>query len=298
MSETPGSPVVKSGLNGDARRGVRRGIQSIEIGFRIIDALVRARNPVPLKEIAARTSLPASNAHFYLVSLIKVGMVSQDHATGHYCIGPYGLEIGIACLEQFDLFTVARPLLADLALETGYTVFLGVWGNHGPTIVYRVEGRRSRGTFELRIGSVLPLLSSALGRVFLSYLPQEATQEQLDAELREAEASLREAGRKQSAAALDVPTDRAGVRHLIDQVREERMSRCRRALLSDFTALSAPIQDHAGNIIAAVTVMGPIGVFNDEFDGEVARLIKSTGTAISLQAGFRRPEPGSTANAR
>ena len=288
MSEAPASPVAKSDLNGDGRRGVRRGIQSIEIGFRIIDALVRARSPVPLKEIAARTSLPASNAHFYLVSLIKVGMVSQDHATGYYCIGPYGLEIGIACLEQFDLFTVSRPLLAELAAQTGYTVFLGVWGNHGPTIVYRVEGRRSRGTFELRIGSVLPLLSSALGRVFLSYLPEEATQEHLDGELRESRASLT-AARKPAAAALDVPTDAEGVRRLVAQVREQRMSRCRRALLSDFTALSAPIQDHAGNIIAAVTVMGPIGVFNDDFNGEVAREIKATGTAISLQAGYRRP---------
>ena len=289
MSEAPASPVAKSDLNGDGRRGVRRGIQSIEIGFRIIDALVRARSPVPLKEIAARTSLPASNAHFYLVSLIKVGMVSQDHATGYYCIGPYGLEIGIACLEQFDLFTVSRPLLAELAAQTGYTVFLGVWGNHGPTIVYRVEGRRSRGTFELRIGSVLPLLSSALGRVFLSYLPEEATEEQLDAELRQSLPSLTDAAGKPAAAALDVPTDLAGVRSLISQVREQRMSRCRRALLTDFTALSAPIQDHAGNIIAAVTVMGPIGVLDDDFNGEVAREIKATGTAISLQAGYRRP---------
>ncbi len=283
MSEVAGTPIGMGGLKSDARRGGRRGIQSIEIGFRIIDALVKARNPVPLKEIAARTALPASNAHVYLVSLIKVGMVSQDHASGHYCIGPYGLEIGIACLEQFDLFTVSRPLLAALAVQTGYTVFLGVWGNHGPTIVYRVEGQRSRGTFELRIGSVLPLLSSALGRVFLSYLPQEATETQLEAELRSSKALLLD---RQVAGELEVPTDRVGVQRLIAQVRRHRMSRCRRALLSDFTALSAPIQDHAGNLIAAVTFMGPIGVLDDDFSGPIACQIRATSAAISRQAGF------------
>jgi DNA-binding IclR family transcriptional regulator len=262
------------------RRDERRGIQSIETGFRIIDALIRTGRPMPLKELAAAVALPAPNVHFYLVSLVRIGMVSQDEATGHYRIGPYGLKIGIACLEQFDLFSVARPILASLAQASGYTTFLGVWGNHGPTIVYRIDGSRSPGIFELRIGSVLPLLSSALGRVFLAYLPTQDSAALLRAEL--AQPGRPGAGR----ADLDVPTDIAGAQALAAEVRAQGMSRCRSALLSDFTALSAPVRDHAGNIIAAVTVMGPLGVFDDAFDGAIGPRIREAADAISHQAGY------------
>ncbi len=260
------------------RSGERRGIQSLEIGFRIIDALVQSGGSLPLKAIAARVDLPATNVHNYLVSLLRVGMVRQEDDTNHYRIGPYGLKIGIACLEQFDLFGVARPELAALAEQTGYTVFLGVWGNHGPTIVYRLDGPRSHGVFELRIGSVLPLLSSALGRVFLAWLPPHATDELLAADL----ATPR---RRAGLEGRDWPTDREAARALADEVRRQGMSRCRSALLSDFTALSAPVLDHAGSVVAAVTVMGPIGDFDADFAGPIAARIRAAAATISAQAG-------------
>ena len=275
----------------DPSRDPRRGIQSLETGFRIIDALIQSGRPLPLKAIAARVGLPPSNVHFYLVSLVRIGMVSQDEGTAHYRIGPYGLSIGIACLEQFALFETARPVLASLAEQTGYTVFLGVWGNHGPTIVYRLDGPRSRGVFELRIGSVLPLLSSALGRVFLAWLPAHATDELLAAEIAVNQEGAAP-GRRRSR--HDVPTDLQAARELAAGVRTRGMSRCRSALLSDFTALSAPVLDHAGSIIAAVTVMGPVGVFDDGFDGAIAARIRDAAGAISRQAGY--PTPGGTAS--
>ena len=67
----------------DPPRDSRRGIQSLETGFRIIDALIQSGRPLPLKAIAARVGLPPSNVHFYLVSLVRIGMVSQDEGTAH-----------------------------------------------------------------------------------------------------------------------------------------------------------------------------------------------------------------------
>lgn len=92
--------------------------------------------------------------HFYLVSLLGIGVVHQDANTGHYGLGPYTLKLGIAGLEQFDIFTASRDRLVGLANDIGHSVFLGVWGNHGPTIVFRADGIHSRSVFELRVGSV------------------------------------------------------------------------------------------------------------------------------------------------
>ena len=54
------------------------------------------------------------------------------------------------------------------------SVFLSVWGNHGPTIVFKVDGTR-RIPMTLQIGYVLPLLRSATGRIFLTHLPPQQT---------------------------------------------------------------------------------------------------------------------------
>ena len=82
---------------------------------------------------------------------------------------------GTVALQQFDVQKVARPVMAELGATTGYSVFLGVWGNKGPTIVYRVECAKNPPLMEMRVGSVLPLLNSALGRNFLSHLPEHMT---------------------------------------------------------------------------------------------------------------------------
>ena len=63
------------------------------------------------------------------------------------------------------------------------------------------------------------------------------------------------------------------------------VSRCRRALLSDFTAISAPVFDFSGTAIAAVTLMGPVGVLDDALDGAVARALRTVAGSISAEAG-------------
>jgi DNA-binding IclR family transcriptional regulator len=259
----------------------RKGIQSIEIGFRIVDFLVNAGKPVPLKDIAKGTSIAPSNLNFYLVSLVKVGIASQEQSTGFYGLGPYTLKLGLAGLEQFDILAVARDRMVDLANSLGHSVFLGVWGNNGPTIVHRVDAVHSRPVFELRIGSVLPVLRSALGRIFMAHLPEQMTSTLVDAEMADA-VRLAAAGRS-----TDVPRNRLELQALIAQIQKSGMSRCRSGLLSDFTAMSAPIFDHSGTIISALTVMGQIGVLDDNLDGPSARAVKELADLVSADAGQR-----------
>jgi DNA-binding IclR family transcriptional regulator len=267
------------------QRAGRKGIQSIEIGFRILDFLVQAGRPVALREIAAATALPPSNVHFYLVSLTEVGAVRQDPDARHYSLGPYALRLGIAGLEQFDLLAAAKSALQELANDAGHSAFLGVWGNHGPTIVYRVDGQQSRSVFELRIGSVLPVLRSALGRNLLAHLPASMTNPFVEKELADINAMA------PNHIDPELPRSRREVNALIDQMRREGLSRSRRTLLSDYTAISAPVFDYSGTIIAGITVMGPIGILDDDFKGPVAEKLRTVSRKISAEAGHSAEKP-------
>ena len=81
------------------------------------------------------------------------------------------MSLGVAALRQSDLVEVARRDAGALSEATTCSVLLTTWGNRGPAIVYRVDGKR-RGPTSVRVGYVLPLWRSASGRVFLAYLPE------------------------------------------------------------------------------------------------------------------------------
>ena len=68
---------------------------------------------------------------------------------------------------------LARERVPGWMEQIGHTLALAVWGNHGPTIVHWEESPQAV-TANLRLGDVMPLLSSATGRCFAAYMPPEA----------------------------------------------------------------------------------------------------------------------------
>lgn len=260
------------------REGSRRGIQSIEIGFRILDVLVKAGGPIALKMIAERADMPVANVHNYLVSFQKVGIVVQEQDTSYYGLGPYALRLGIAAIQQFDVHKVARPVMAELSSRTGLSVFLGVWGNKGPTIVYRVESIQSPLLMELRVGSVLSLLTSALGRNFLSYLPAHTTSGMVKEELN--------IYKKQSNIARDIPRSISEVEVMTAAVRRRGFSSCEGSFLPNYTTISAPIFDQLGAIIAGLTLMGRSEVLTADPEHDSIRQLLDAAAQISSAGGW------------
>jgi DNA-binding IclR family transcriptional regulator len=153
------------------KRPKQQGIQSIEIGNRLLVALTAASHPIMLRDLAAAARMPASKAHRYLVSLARAGLVEQDSDSGRYDLGPFALELGLAALGRLDAVTVASQALRGLADDIEQTVALAVWANQGATIV-RWIGVDSPVSATLRVGSVLPLSRSVTGRVFVAFQPE------------------------------------------------------------------------------------------------------------------------------
>jgi DNA-binding IclR family transcriptional regulator len=56
----------------------RQGVQSIEVGVPLLQALAEHGAPMMLRDLALRTGMPAAKAHRYLVSFVRTGLVVQD----------------------------------------------------------------------------------------------------------------------------------------------------------------------------------------------------------------------------
>ena len=270
---------MEDGKEQAERKSARKGVQSIEVGFSILAVLMNSARPLPLKKISQLSGLPPSKVHSYLVSFTGLDVVKQNADTGHYGLGPLALKLGLAFLEQFDLFSATRPVMADLAEEIGVTIFLGVWGNRGPTIIYRADGPLSETVLDIRVGSVLPILRSAVGRNLAAHMPSSIIRPLIAQELSQFMVSS-------EADTIEDPHTLLTAEKMFERVRTEGISRVRGGLISDYTAMSVPILDYSGATYGALTIMGRYNTFDDSLDGDAARKLKAACATISSACGY------------
>ncbi len=264
------------------RSRARQGVQSIEVGGRLLKALVRDPQPQMLRDLAAAAQMPPAKAHRYLVSLARMGLIEQQSETGLYELGPFALELGLAALGGLDAVAAAAPRLMALRQGIGQTVALAVWANRGPTIV-RWLGPDAPVAASLRVGSVLPLTRSATGRVFLAWLPPEETAEVLRRELEHPDTE----------AAADAAPQR--IERIVAEVRRRGY-----AHTSDFipgiSGIAAPVFDHAGALALALVALGYTRPFEADIK-RIARHVLDAAAALSSRLGHRRELRGEAAAA-
>jgi DNA-binding IclR family transcriptional regulator len=234
----------------------QRSIQSVVIGFRLVEALEAASGSVSLKELAAAVGMPPSRAHAYLASLRAVGLVTQDGEGGRYDLGPRALSLGLAALGRLEVRDAALASMRRFRDETGEAVHLSVWAGQAPVIVSRLDGRRG-GPLSIRLGTMLPLERSASGLIFLAFLD----------------------GADQKV--------RARLGETVDRVRSERMAVTDGLLNAGFAAVSVPVLDHLGEIAGAMTTLGAAGHLDISRDGPTARALRAAGESASSALGYK-----------
>lgn len=260
----------------EARAADRRGIQSIEVGGALLQALVKNGAPMMLKDLAREAGMPPAKAHPYLVSFGKLGLIEQDPLTGRYGLGTFALQMGLSALQGLNPLRVATPEAARLSDEIQQNVAIAVWGNHGPTIVGIEECSRPVHV-NMRAGTVMSLLNSATGKVFAAFLPERLVEPLVQEEL-------------SRLASADQPALRPSRKYLeesLAEVRERRMARAVGHPIPGINAFCAPVFDHTGHLALAITAMGPSGSFSPEWDGPIATRLKACAEAISARLGSR-----------
>ncbi|HSV34636.1 MAG TPA: IclR family transcriptional regulator [Ramlibacter sp.] len=253
----------------------RAGIQSVEVGFGLLEVLSKAPGPLMLRDLAAAAGMSAAKAHRYLVSFQRLELVVQDSASTRYDLGPAALKLGLASLSRLDAVKLARERIAGLVEQVGHTLALAVWGNHGPTIVHWEESPQAV-TVNLRLGDVMPLLSSATGRCFAAYLSKEAITPLLKDEI----------ARAQKQGRSDVPATLAEARVLLDEVRERGAARVVDTLLPGIVGFCMPVFDSDGHIALGIVALGPTGSFDPNWGGGVDRPLRAAARQLSSDLGY------------
>lgn len=259
--------------------GDRQGIQSIEVGFRLLNVLAATNRPMMLRDIAKGAGMPAAKAHRYMVSFLRIGIVEQDPASGRYDLGSYALQLGLSGLGRLDPVRFSGPILESLCEEIQETVALAVWGTKGATIV-RIVDSGSPVTITLRHGTVLSLSKSATGRAFAAFFRSPYLKKMLDEELRETADNSKTA----------ITTVRRQLENTLTDIRKHGISRATGSLTPGINGFSAPVYDHTGSMVASITALGTVGEFDAEWDGPVAKAMLAAADALSRRLGHGAAE--------
>ncbi|SFM33940.1 IclR family transcriptional regulator [Variovorax sp. OV329] len=265
----------------------QRGIQSIEVGGQLLKALVHHGRPMALKDLAREADMAPAKAHPYMVSFGRLGLIEQDRSNGHYQLGPLALQLGLISLQQANPVHVATPLIAELSQQIGQTVAIAVWGARGSTIV-RVAESPSPVHVNMRHGTVFSLTSTASGRIFGAYLASEVVKKMLEEERRRGGAGD-EPGMPPAPAVPPWNEFEAS----LDEVRKHGLSRSEGEVIPGINAMSAPVFDHTGAIVLALTVIGPAGVLDTAWDGPLARALSGCASEVSQRLGALAVRPAS-----
>jgi flavin reductase (DIM6/NTAB) family NADH-FMN oxidoreductase RutF/DNA-binding IclR family transcriptional regulator len=186
-------------------------------------------------------------------------------------------------VAQLQAIRMATRAMADLSDALDLAIGLGIWGNHGPTVIRWEESSEPIGK-NLRTGLVLPVLGSATGLAFAAWLPPEMTTPFIDSEL--------------AATGLLGPDQELPGR--LAQIRAEGVARIvatdRFADMygGSINAVSVPVFGTDGAMVLALTAIGAGYKLGCHRDGALLERLRACAAALSRRLANQAPStPGS-----
>ncbi len=250
-----------------------RGVQSIEIGARLLKALCEEQVPMMLKDLSQIAGFAPAQAHAYLVSYRKIGLVEKDEDTGKYQLGPFALQYGLGAMQATDNMKLATDMADGLSERTALNVAVVVWGSFGPTVVMLKESGKQF-NMSTRPGTVYSMTGTASGRVFSAFLPESIAKEALDREKREGPNSGRVGQHCYMSKAE------------IEQIRVQNWATVINPPVPGISAYAAPVFDHTQQIVMAITIIGLDYFLEPKAQDVFVPELLKTAQSLSRQLGY------------
>jgi DNA-binding IclR family transcriptional regulator len=219
------------------------GVQSVDRAVSVLEILAR-RGSAGVSEVAADIGVHKSTAFRLLNALEDRGLVEQVTGRGKYQLGFGILRLASAIPGRLDLVRQGRPVLDELASAFGETVNLAVIRSH-----YAVNLDQARGPAAVAAqnwtGQLTPLHATSSGKVLLAHQSPAARKELLDV-----------AGLAKFTA--HTVTTRKALDSQLEQVLSDGYATTFEEYEDGLSAVAAPVRDHTGEVVAAVSVSGPV----------------------------------------
>lgn len=253
------------------RSGRTDTVRSVERAIAILKAFSPEEPELGVGRLSQRLNLPKSTVSRLLATLEAGGLVTRNPDTGLYRLGVDLIGLANNVIAYADVRQLARPYLRSLAHALRETVSLAVLDRYD---VVNLEQVVPPGRQIMRVGRVgrhLPVHASAAGKSIIAFLPERDLNALLDGRFK--------------ALTPHTITDLQTLRAELTRVREQGYATAFEELEEGLHAVSAPIFNHEGRVVASISVSGPAYRLRRERIKDVASQVVHTAAQISREMG-------------
>lgn len=246
--------------------------QSLAHGLDILLLYDTATHLFTVSEISKRLGYSQSKTYRLVRTLIKYRFLQEHNGTAQYSLGLNALRLGLLAHQQFNISEIARPFMKELSVLTKETVLLTAVNGTKGIVLERVESEEPIRYSLFQPGATIPLHCGASSKILMAYL-REGDWDRIIAkeglkrytpntisDVKKLKAHLREI-RKRGYAFSDQEVDR------------------------DVRAIAAPILNSSGELVAGLSVAGPVYRINKKQISSCAKLVMQYAQKISNKLG-------------
>lgn len=249
---------------------------AVERALLLLRYIIDTPDGLGIREVSRTLGYSPATVHKLIESLDSQGFVIQDELTRRYHLGPQAVQLGLTAISRMDVSHAARRPMEMLCESSGETIFLAIpLEDHVVYIDKMVSPQPIR--MDAQIGARRPYNCTSVGKILLAGFPVEKLEhlEKSGAFEKRTENSIMEMD--------DLVCD-------LEITRERGWAYDNEEYILGACCVGAPIFDHIGNRIAAITISGPAHRINQNLERFVSLVIESA-ALISNSMGYQGEPP-------
>jgi len=250
---------------------------AVEAALSILETLGTVPS-MGVTELARKLGLGKSSVYRLLATLARCGYVEKNPQNDRYQLTYRLFAVGSPAADRLGLREAAHPVMERLAAETGETVNLGVLDGTRVVNLHKVESRHLL-RMHMEVGGGVPAHATALGKVLLAALEPSKLSERLG-------------GRRLARLTRRTIGDRATLRRALARIRAQGFAIDDEECSLGLRCVAAPIRDHRGAVVAALSISGPSHRLPGEILSHLAETVQAAGQEVSQRLGFPMGSPG------
>ena len=222
----------------------RTRLSSVANSLRLIKTFSEDEYEIGISDLAKRLGLAKSTVHRLASTLLDEGILEQNSGDGKYHLGLALFELGAMVRRKMDFTMEARPFLRTLMEKTGETVHLAILDHDSILYIITHESKQAL-RMGSKVGTRAPVHSTAVGKALLAFLPEEELERILVA-------------RGLPASTPSTIVDAKALRRELAAVRARNYAVDDEESEIGLRAIAAPIRIYSGNVVAAISIAGPV----------------------------------------
>ena len=247
----------------------RYAVPAVEGALSVLETLANAPQ-LGVSELAKRMGLSKGSAYRLLATLVRRGYVEKDAQSDRYQLTYRLFAVGSRAAHRLGLREVAQPVMERLGAETGEAVNLGVLDEFRTVSLHLIESAHPL-SLSMRIGG-LPAHATATGKILLAGLDP-------------AEFARRLEGRRLERVTERTIKSRPTLLAELARVRTQGFAVDDEECSLGMRCVGAPIQDHRGIVVAALSVVAPCQRLTPAMLPVVADAVRAAAGEISRRLG-------------